>query len=201
VTRGIRRRSCPNPDRYVDRVPSSAVDVRPAAPSDVEWLFSMVVELATYERAPDQVTGTRELLDLALFGREPSAEAVVAEVEGERAGFALFHGTFSTWEARPGLWLEDLYVREVYRRAGVGQALLQVLAETALRRGCARLEWAALDWNEPALRFYERIEARRLDDWVIHRLDGEALRSMARRADVATVPSAARTDSPPSQGG
>ncbi len=139
----------------------------------------MIVELATYERAPEKVTGTSELLHEALFGQKPSAEALVAEIESEPAAFALFHGTFSTWEARPGIWLEDLYVREPHRRTGVGRVLLRAVAQIAVSRRCARLEWAALNWNEPALRFYEQLEARRLDDWVIHRLDGESLLRVA----------------------
>jgi GNAT superfamily N-acetyltransferase len=141
----------------------------------------MIVELATYERAPEKVTGTSDLLASALFGPEPSAEALVAEIGDEPAGFALFHSTFSTWEARPGIWLEDLYVRQEHRRAGVGHALLQAVAAITIRRGCARLEWAALDWNQPALRFYEQLEARRLDEWVMHRLDGESLRQLGDR--------------------
>jgi GNAT superfamily N-acetyltransferase len=138
----------------------------------------MIVELATYERAPEKVVGTTELLATALFGDEPSAEAVIAELDDERAGFALFYGSFSTWEARPGIYLEDLYVREEHRRAGVGEALLRAVAAIAVRRGCTRLEWAALDWNEPALRFYEGLDAERLDEWVMHRLDGDALRRL-----------------------
>jgi GNAT superfamily N-acetyltransferase len=161
-------------------VPPPLVQIRPAEPGDVEWLHSMVIELATYERAPEKVVGTEELLAAALFGDQPSAEALIAELEDESAGFALFYRTFSTWQARPGMWLEDLYVRDEHRRAGVGQALLQAVAAIAVRRGCARLEWAALDWNEPALRFYEGLDAERLDEWVMHRLDGEALRRLGR---------------------
>jgi GNAT superfamily N-acetyltransferase len=153
--------------------------IRPAEPSDTDLLFSMIMALATYERAPDQVAGSRELLASALFGPEPSAEALVAERDGTPVGFALFYGTFSTWECRPGIWLEDLFVPEENRGAGVGFALLRELAAIALRRGATRLEWAALDWNEPALRFYERVEARRLGEWVMHRLDGPALTRLA----------------------
>jgi GNAT superfamily N-acetyltransferase len=145
----------------------------------------MIIELATYERAPERVVGTSRLLHAALFEPEPSAEALVAEVAEEPAGFALFYGTFSTWEARPGIWLEDLYVRQEHRRAGVGGVLLRAVAAIAVRRGCARLEWAALDWNEPALRFYEQLEAERLDDWVMHRLDGTALRRLAGAQEAA----------------
>ena len=139
----------------------------------------MVVALATYERAPEQVTGSRQLLAEALFGSDPAAEALLAELDGSPVGFALFYRTFSTWECRPGIWLEDLFVPDEHRGTGVGFALLRELASITVSRGYTRLEWAALNWNEPALRFYERIDARRLDDWVMHRLDGTALRGLA----------------------
>ncbi len=156
--------------------------IRVAEASDVELIFSLINELAEYERAPEEVTGTPELLHDALFGPRPSAEAVIAELAGEPVGFALFHGTFSTWECRPGLWLEDLYVPPRHRRAGVGGALLAHIASVAVARGCARLEWAALDWNTPALDFYAKLKAKPLGDWVMHRLDGEALRRVAASA-------------------
>jgi len=158
---------------------SARVAVREAKPGDVALIHSLIVELAEYERAPEQVTGTPELLAQALFGPHPSAEALIAERDGDPAGFALFHGTFSTWECRPGLWLEDLYVPPRHRRGGVGRVLLSHLARLAVARGCARLEWNALDWNDPALSFYEQIGARRLSEWELHRLDGEALRRVA----------------------
>lgn len=142
-------------------------------------IFTLIAELAAYERAPEQVAGTPELLAAALFGDTPSAEALIAEVDGRAVGFALFHGTFSTWECRPGIWLEDLYVPPEHRRGGVGRALLSHLASIAVERGCARLEWAALHWNTPALEFYEQLGARRLDEWVMHRLDGPALERAA----------------------
>jgi GNAT superfamily N-acetyltransferase len=160
------------------------IAIRPAEPADVGLIFSLIVELAEYERAPEQVTGNAELLADALFGDQPSAEALIAELDSEPVGFALFHGSFSTWEARPGLWLEDLYVPPEHRRSGVGAELLARVAEIAVERGCARLEWAALDWNTPALDFYEKLGAERLGEWVMHRLDGEALLRVAaaRRA-------------------
>lgn len=142
-------------------------------------IFSMIVELATYERARHAVTGDERLLAQALFGAHPAAEAVIAELGDASVGFAVFHGTFSTWECRPGIWLEDLYVPPEHRRAGVGRALLAHLAATAIQRGCARLEWAALDWNEPALRFYDKLGATRLEQWRMHRLDGAALAHVA----------------------
>ena len=162
--------------------PSSSLHIRAAHPGDVELIFSLIVELAEYEHAREQVTGTPALLTEALFGPEPSAEALIAEVDGRSVGFALFHGNFSTWECRPGLWLEDLYVPPQHRREGVGRALVSAVAAIAVERGCTRLEWTALNWNESALGFYERLNAERLDDWLIHRLDGEVLRRVASEA-------------------
>ena len=130
--------------------------VRAAEPADVELICSLIVELATYERSTEQVTGTPELLADALFGPHPAAEALIAELD-EPVAFALFHANFSTWECRAGIWLEDLSVPPEHRRTGVGRALLAEVAAIAVARGCARLEWAALDWNTQALDFYERL--------------------------------------------
>jgi GNAT superfamily N-acetyltransferase len=170
----------------------SPVCVRPATVDDVRTLHRFICELAEYERAPAAVTGTPEMLRDALFGPRPSAEALLAVADGgpdagaaaQPLGFALFHDTFSTWECRPGLWLEDLYVPEQVRRGGVGGALLASVAAIAVTRGCARLEWTALDWNAPALAFYAGLGARRLEQWTTHRLDGDALAEVAeaRRA-------------------
>ncbi len=158
--------------------------IRDARPDDVQLIFGWIVELAEYERAPDQVRGTPELLEKALFGQRPSAEGLIAETRAdgkpwEPAGFAVFHCTFSTWECRPGIWLEDLYVPLAQRRAGVGAALIAQLARIAVERGYTRLEWAALDWNRLALDFYDKLGATRLDEWKIHRLDGNALARVA----------------------
>ncbi len=148
----------------------------------------MIVELAEYERAPGQVTGSPELLAQSLFGSPPHAEALIAELlkpgggEREAAGFAVFHGTFSTWECRPGIWLEDLYVSAQHRRSGVGGSLFEKIARIAIQRGCTRLEWAALHWNAPALDFYAKLGARRLDEWHMHRLDREALARLAAQS-------------------
>jgi GNAT superfamily N-acetyltransferase len=162
---------------------SPAVTIRDARPGDVELIFGWIVELATYERAADKVTGNESLLREALFGERPSAEALIAEIEGEPVGFAVYHGTFSTWEARPGIWLEDLYVPPEQRRAGVGLALLSHLAQLTIERGCARLEWAALEWNTPALSFYDKLGATRLNEWLMHRLDGAGLEQVALALD------------------
>jgi GNAT superfamily N-acetyltransferase len=156
-----------------------AIKIRPAEPADAQLIFSLIVELAEYERARENVIGSPALLTRALFGPDPSAEALIAELEGDPVGFAIFYRSFSTWESRPGIWLEDLYVPPEHRRSGVGAALLARVAEIAVERGCARLEWAALDWNTPALDFYEKLGAERLNDWVMHRLDGEALERVA----------------------
>src|SRR5262249_1598455 len=147
------------PGSYCRTVLSAEVSTREATRDDVALIFGWIVELAEYERARDQVAGSPELLDEAPFGPRPTAEALIAETRNggappAPAGFALFHLTFSTWEARPGIWLEDLYVPPEHRRAGVGGALLSELARITVARGYARLEWAALDWNTPALDFY-----------------------------------------------
>lgn len=158
---------------------SARVEIRAAEPADVELIFSLIMQLAEYERAPDQVKGSPALLADALFGETPTAEAVVAELDGVSVGFALFYETFSTWECRPGIWLEDLYVPPEHRRGGVGRALLAHLAAVAVSRGCTRLEWAVLDWNEPALSFYRKLGAGQLNDWITHRLDGPSLHAIA----------------------
>ncbi|MFL5862378.1 MAG: GNAT family N-acetyltransferase [Solirubrobacteraceae bacterium] len=155
------------------------VRVRPATPEDVSQIYAFIVELATYEREPEGVTGTREMLANALFGPRPSADALIAELNGEAVGFAVFHSTFSTWECAAGIWLEDLFVPERHRRSGAGRALLTRLAQIAVERGAPRLEWHALDWNELALGFYERLGADRLPEWELHRLSGDALRRVA----------------------
>lgn len=165
--------------RYLRLALGAPVRIRAAEPADVDLIFSLVVELAEYERAREKVTGTPGLLADALFGPRPSAEALIAELHGQPVAFALFHGSFSTWETRPGIWLEDLYVPPEHRRAGIGRALLAEVASIALARGCARLEWTALDWNTPALEFYAQLGAERLDRWTMHRLDGAALKRVA----------------------
>lgn len=171
---------------------AAPVSIRAAREEDVGLIFSLIVELAEYERAPDQVVGTPELLREALFGPRPAAEAVIAERRMspapdrnvrepvcEPVGFALFHGTFSTWECRAGLWLEDLYVPPQHRRGGVGEALFRHVAAVAVERGCTRLGWTALAWNDPALAFYEKLGAETLDEWKLLRLSRDPLAAAA----------------------
>ena len=162
---------------------TAQVGVRAAQADDVELIYSLIVALAEYEREPEAVVGTPEQLRRWLFGDAPAAEALIGEVDGQPAGFALFHGTFSTWECKPGIWLEDLFVLPQHRRYGVGGRLLSRLAEITLERGYTRLGWTALDWNEMALSFYRKIGATVLEEWTNHRLSGETLRAVANGAD------------------
>jgi GNAT superfamily N-acetyltransferase len=162
---------------------TSPCDIRPAARDDVPLLLELIGELAEYERLRDEVVLDAELLERHLFGERAVAEAVVAEIDGEPIGYALFFPTFSTFLGRPGIWLEDLLVRPAQRGAGVGRALLEHVARLAVVRGCGRLEWSALDWNEAALAFYRGVGARRMGEWQLHRLDGQALAAVAARAD------------------
>lgn len=153
--------------------------IRPAEPDDVDVLHQFIVDLAEAEKFPGQVTARAEDVAKALFGPGAVAEAVLAMIDEEPAGFALFYPTYSTIVGRPGIHLEDLYVCPEHRDGGLGRALLTHLAELAVRRGGARLEWWVLRTNEPALRFYARLPARELDEITVQRLDGEALRNLA----------------------
>ncbi|MCD2324501.1 GNAT family N-acetyltransferase [Sphingomonas sp. IC-56] len=155
--------------------------VRPATPADVALILRFVRELAEFEREPDAVHATEPMLHEALFGARPAAEAVIAEREGQPAGFALFFHNFSTWTGRKGLYLEDLYVTPDARGGGVGTALLRHLAGLALDRDCGRFEWSVLDWNEPAIRFYRAMGAVGMDEWRVQRVAGAALVRLAGR--------------------
>ncbi len=148
--------------------------IRAAVREDAGLLFGLIRELAEYEKLGDAVIGDAELLATTLFDRG-AAEALIAEVDGEAVGYAIFFGTFSSFECRPGIWVEDLFVRPEHRRRGMGRALLAHIAAAALESGCARLEWSALDWNEPALRFYDELGSTRLGEWLTMRLDGQDL--------------------------
>jgi len=156
--------------------------IEPARPADVPLLLGMIRELAEFEKGLHEVVATEEGLADALFGERPGAEAVVARIDGEPVGFALFFTNFSTWEGRRGLYLEDLYVRPAARRRGVGRALLAWLARLASDRGCRRLDWWVLDWNESAIRFYRDLGARAMDEWTVYRLTGEPLARLASEA-------------------
>jgi GNAT superfamily N-acetyltransferase len=152
--------------------------IRPATEADVPLVFDLICELATYEKLRDEVVGTPEILRASLFDRE-DAEALIVEADGEPVGYAIFYTTFSTFECRSGIWMEDVYVRPEHRRGGIGLRVLQHLAALALERGHVRLEWCALTWNEPALNFYAKLGAARLDDWRMLRLEAEGMRTLA----------------------
>jgi GNAT superfamily N-acetyltransferase len=156
--------------------------IRPAQESDVDRIHRLIIDLATYERAADQVHSTAGQLRDALFGPEPAAYALVAEAAGEVVGFALYFRNFSTWEGVHGIYLEDLYVAPEHRGGGLGKALLVALAEIAVQRGYARLEWAVLDWNEPSIEFYRALGAVPMDGWIVYRLAGPALNQVAAAA-------------------
>jgi len=153
--------------------------VRTARPDDVPDVLALVRELATYEREPDAVETTEQMLHDALFGPSPVATCHVAVLDGQVVGMALWYVTFSTWKGVPGLWLEDLFVRESARGTGLGRALLQTLAAVCVDRGYARFEWWVLDWNAPAIGFYASLGAVPQDEWTVHRVDGDALRELA----------------------
>jgi GNAT superfamily N-acetyltransferase len=153
--------------------------IRPAAPADVPLILSLIRELAEYEKLAHEVKATEVDLKTALFGARPHAECVIAELGGKPVGFALFFHNFSTFLAKPGIYLEDLYVKQEVRGKGVGRALLAHLASLALRRGCGRFEWAVLDWNAPAIKFYQSLGAKMMEDWKINRLTGKALEKLA----------------------
>lgn len=154
--------------------------IRPARPSDTNAILILVHDLATYERAPDAVEMTAPMLESALFGETPLAQAIVAEQKTEILGFALYFTSFSTWTGKAGLYLEDLFVKPEARGQGIGKSLLQHLAAIAIRHNCARLEWQVLDWNQPAINFYKSLGAEPLDDWTRYRVTGEALTALAK---------------------
>lgn len=157
------------------------VTIRWAAPGDAATVLRFARELAAYEREPDAVVATEAMMHDALFGERPAAEALIAEIDGAPIGFAVFYHSFSTWTGRRGIWLDDLYVTPEARGSGVGGKLLQRLAAIAEERDCARLEWWVLDWNEPAIRFYDSLDAEAMGEWTVRRLSGDSLRAMAAR--------------------
>jgi GNAT superfamily N-acetyltransferase len=155
------------------------IEIRGAAEDDVPLILSLIRELAEYERLSHEVSATEETLRDSLFGERRVAETLLAYLGDDPAGFVLFFHNFSTFLGRPGIYLEDLYVRPEFRGAGVGRAFLRCLAKLAKDRGCGRLEWSVLDWNEPAIRFYEALGAVPMADWTVYRLAGEALDELA----------------------
>jgi GNAT superfamily N-acetyltransferase len=154
--------------------------IRPAAPEDAGLLLAFVRELAEYERCPGEVVATEADFLRDGFGERPRFEAAVAEWDGAPAGFALWFYNWSTWTGRPGLYLEDLFVRPAFRGRGIGKALLVHCARVAEARGCRRYQWQVLDWNTPSIEFYLALGARRLDEWITMRVTGDDLARLAR---------------------
>jgi GNAT superfamily N-acetyltransferase len=151
--------------------------IRPATPTDVPTIARLIRGLAEYERLPQEVEEAR--LRDHIFGPRPYCEVLLAEESGAVVGFALFFHNYSTFRSEPGIYLEDLFVKRAARGRGHGKALLRALAKLAVDRGCGRLEWAVLDWNEPSIEFYKRLGAKPMDDWTTYRLTGEGLRQLA----------------------
>jgi GNAT superfamily N-acetyltransferase len=161
--------------------------IRPARVFDVPIILQLIRDLATYERAPKEVVATEEQLGDVLFGERPAAEVLLAFEKEAPVGFALYFYNFSTWLGRPGLYLEDLFVKPEKRGKGYGRALLVELAKIASDRGCGRMEWAVLDWNEPAIKFYRTLGATPMHEWTVFRLTREEIAKLANAADTAAT--------------
>lgn len=159
---------------------SHSVTIRPAEPRDCAAICALIKELAIYEKLEHEAKATPAQLEMYLFGADVKARALMAEVDGQPAGFALYFYNFSTFLGKPGIYLEDLFVRPDYRSHGIGKMLLQKLASIAVAENCGRLEWWVLDWNTPAIGFYKKIGARAMDEWTVYRVDGDALKALAQ---------------------
>jgi|ETN01SMinimDraft_1059929.scaffolds.fasta_scaffold190203_1 ribosomal protein S18 acetylase RimI-like enzyme len=158
---------------------SDSLKIRPATEADVQLLVEFIRALAEYEKLLDEVVASKEIVRESLFGEKTVAEALIGEWQGESASFAVYFQNFSTFTGRAGLYLEDLFVKPEYRQRGIGKLMLKHLAKIAVERGCPRFEWIALDWNEPAIKFYEGLGARQLTDKRYFRMSGEALKQLA----------------------
>ena len=152
--------------------------IRSARPDDVAAILRLIRALAEYEKLAHEVVATEDALRQSLFGARPAAEVLLAEEGGQAVGLALFFPNYSTFLARPGIYLEDLFVEPAHRGRGIGKALLQAVARLAVQRGCGRFEWSVLDWNKPAIEFYQALGARPMSDWTVMRVTGEALRRL-----------------------
>jgi GNAT superfamily N-acetyltransferase len=153
--------------------------IRPAAPEDLLLITSLVRELAEYEKLAHQAVATEADFAESLFGPHPKAYALIVEHEGQPAGFAIYFYNYSTFLGRPGIYVEDVFIRPEFRRGGFGRAIFKYLAQKAVAENCGRMEWWVLDWNEPAIRFYAGLGAVPMDEWTVQRLTGDALKSFA----------------------
>ncbi|MEY4671715.1 MAG: hypothetical protein RLZZ415_1594 [Pseudomonadota bacterium] len=158
------------------------ISIRPATSADLPLIAQLIRDLADYEKLLHEVRFDEAVLGQKLFGARPYAEVVIGEIDGAAQGFALFFHNFSTFEGKPGIYLEDLFVRPAARGTGLGKALLSHLAMLAVERDCARLEWSVLDWNSPAIGFYQKLGARLMDEWTVMRVDGTALQQLGAAA-------------------
>lgn len=156
-----------------------SLSIRSATPADISLIGQFIRDLAEYEKLAHEVRFDEAVMAQKLFGPRPYAEVLIGEIDGTPQGFALFFHNFSTFEGRPGIYLEDLFVRPDARGSGLGKALLGKLAALAVERDCSRLEWSVLDWNTPAIDFYKALGARPMDEWTVYRVDGDALTGLA----------------------
>jgi GNAT superfamily N-acetyltransferase len=157
----------------------TVLSIRPATVADVPVILQLIRDLAAYERAPNEATATKEQLVDVLFGKKPAAEVLLAFENETPVAFAVFFHNFSTWLGRPGLYLEDLFVKPEMRGKGYGRALLVDLAKIARERGCGRMEWAVLNWNDPAIQFYRKLGAKPMDEWTVFRLTHDGIAKLA----------------------
>jgi GNAT superfamily N-acetyltransferase len=166
-----------------EQMASASIQIRRATPGDTPVVLQFIQALADYEKLTDACAATEALLSEHLFGSAPAAEVLIAEVDSRQVGFALFFTSFSTFLARPGIYLEDLFVVPEARGYGVGKALLHAVADIAVQRNCGRLEWAVLDWNDPAIGFYKKLGAVPMDDWTTYRVTGATLERLGGSAE------------------
>ena len=160
-----------------------SITLRPATRADIPQILAFIAELAEYEKLAHEAVATAASLERDLFGPRPYAEVILADVDAQPAGFALFFHNYSTFLGQPGLYLEDLFVRPRFRGLGLGKRLMRELARIALQRGCGRFEWSVLDWNAPAIAFYRALGAVGMDEWTVQRVSGAALRALADGSD------------------
>lgn len=158
--------------------------IRPAKPEDTAFILSLIRELAEFEKLLHEVVTTEEELKKQLFGPKAVPEVLIAEADGQGVGFALFFQSFSTFLGKPGIYLEDLYVKPEFRSKSIGLKLLQAIAKIAVERDCGRFEWSVLDWNERAISFYHRLGAKPQNEWTVQRLTGPALHALAEREEI-----------------
>jgi GNAT superfamily N-acetyltransferase len=166
---------------------TSSIHIRQARREDAALILDLIRELAEYEKLAHEAQATQADLERDLFGAKPCAEVLIGEIAGQPQGFALFFGNYSTFVGRPGIYLEDLYVRPGARGAGLGKALLEHIAALAVQRNCGRLEWSVLDWNEPALKFYRSLGATPMNEWTVHRVSSDALQKLAAQSRSAAA--------------